>query len=90
MEAFLRTMCEVCFLACFKSFYHVMNDFYSQVEHHPQAVHLPAPHIRQLNPSLASQASSTTTASSTSNVISDSLVVALELHAKEDWAMTMS
>jgi len=55
-----------------------------EVERHPQVVHLPAPHIWQLTPSLASQASSTT--SSTSNAISDSLVVTLELHVKEDLA----
>ena len=29
----------------FKTFYHVMNDFCSQVEHHPLVVHLPAPDI---------------------------------------------
>ena len=61
-----------------------MNNLCSQVECHPQAVHLPAPHIWQPTPSLASQASSTTTMPSTSNAISDLLVVTLELHVKED------
>ncbi|KAF8802006.1 hypothetical protein BYT27DRAFT_7113719 [Phlegmacium glaucopus] len=57
-----------------------------EVERHPQVVHLPAPHIWQLTPSPASQTSSTTTtpSSPTSNAISDSLVVTLELHVKED------
>ena len=66
---------DVCFLACSKTFHHViMNDFCSQVEHHPLLVHLPAPHIWQLTPSFASQASSTTTASLISNAISDLLL----------------
>ena len=55
-----------------------------EVERHPQVVHLPAPHIWQLTPSLASQTSSNASVSSTSNAISDSLVVTLELHVKED------
>ena len=73
MEAFLRAMREV--------------------ERHPQVVHLPAPHIWQLTPS--SIASSSISSSSTSskvpstttsnlNVKSDSLVVTMELHVKED------
>jgi len=52
-----------------------------EVERHPQVVHLPPPHIWQLTPSLASSAITT---SSTCNAISDSLVVTLELHVKED------
>jgi hypothetical protein len=55
-----------------------------EVERHPQVVHLPPPHIWQLTPSLASQTSSAIATSSTSNAISDSLVVTLELHVKED------
>jgi len=56
-----------------------------EVERHPQVVHLPAPHIWQLTPSLASPTSSTGTVSSTtSNSISDSLVVTMELHVKEN------
>ena len=55
-----------------------------EVERHPQVVHLPAPHIWQLTPSLASHTSSNAAVSSTSNAISDSLVVTLELHVKED------
>ena len=55
-----------------------------EVERHPQVVHLPAPHIWQLTPSPASQTSSSANDSSTFNTISDSLVVTLELHVKED------
>jgi hypothetical protein len=71
MEAFLRAMREV--------------------ERHPQVVHLPAPHIWQLTPSsIASPSTSSSTSSSTItttsnlNAISDSLVVTIELHVKED------
>ena len=68
MEAFLRAMREV--------------------ERHPQVVHLPAPHIWQLTPSIASSSSSIiSNVSPTSpnlNSISDSLVVTMELHVKED------
>ena len=76
MEAFLRAMREV--------------------ERHPQVVHLPAPHIWQLTPSStasssissssssSSKVSSTTTTTSNLNAISDSLVVTMELHVKED------
>ena len=81
---FLGQCARYAFRPVLKTFYHVMNDLCSQVERHPQVVHLPAPHIWQLTPSLASQASSTTTTPSTSNAISDSLVVTLELHVKED------
>ena len=58
-----------------------------EVERHPQVVHLPAPHIWQLTPSIASSISSNANKSSTTtfnNSISDSLVVTLELHVKED------
>ena len=57
-----------------------------EVERHPQVVHLPAPHIWQLTPSLVSSTSSISNISSpTSNSsISDSLVVTMELHVKED------
>ena len=59
-------------------FQNILNDPCLQVECHPQVVPLPAPHIWQLTPSLALQISSTTTDSSTSNIISNSLVVTCE------------
>jgi len=60
---------------------------YCQVERHPQVLHLPAPHIWQLTPSLASSSlhpSGSALASPKSRVPSESLVITLELHVRED------
>ncbi|KIM36363.1 hypothetical protein M413DRAFT_449239 [Hebeloma cylindrosporum] len=71
MEAFLRAMREV--------------------ERHPQVLHLPAPHIWQLTPSLASSSpsphqGSALASSPKTRVPSESLVITLELHVREDLA----
>ncbi|KAF9564028.1 hypothetical protein CPC08DRAFT_631885 [Agrocybe pediades] len=56
-----------------------------EVERHPQVLHLPAPHIWQLTPSYASSAPTHSSKSkSTGSSSSESLVVTLELHVKED------
>ncbi|KAF8147262.1 hypothetical protein B0H34DRAFT_343292 [Crassisporium funariophilum] len=56
-----------------------------EVERHPQVLHLPAPHIWQLTPSPATAISSSSPTTK-ANMPSESLVVTLELHVKEDLA----
>lgn len=66
----------------------------TQIERHPQVLHLPAPHIWQLTPSLAvtdaDLASPYTPASAVQNALekaqgpAQSLVVTLELHVRHD------
>ena len=63
--------------------------FNYKVERHPQVLHLPAPHIWQLTPSLASSSPTPHSPGSglgspKSRVPSESLVVTLELHVRED------
>ena len=63
--------------------------FITKVERHPQVLHLPAPHIWQLTPTLASSSptphsSGLALASPKSRAPSESLVVTLELHVRED------
>ena len=55
-----------------------------EVERHPQVVHLPAPHIWQLTPTSLTSSTGSNVFSTASNLISDSLVVTMELHVKED------
>ncbi|KAF5325026.1 hypothetical protein D9619_010097 [Psilocybe cf. subviscida] len=56
-----------------------------EVERHPHVLHLPAPHIWQLTPSYASSvAPSYSSPVSTKQAPSESLVVTLELHVRED------
>ena len=75
MEAFLRAMREV------KKIYavtlHDANNL-TQIERHPQVLHLPAPHIWQIAPA---PLSSTTSHESISK---NTLVVTLELHVRRD------
>ena len=64
----------------------------SQIERHPQVLHLPAPHIWQLTPSLAVSdldaispyASSAAVAQEKAQGPAQSLVVTLELHVRHD------
>lgn len=79
MEAFLRAMKEV---RKFNIILNTISNFLqlSQVERHPQVLHLPAPHIWQLTPSLAD----TQPSSTTNKGPAQSLVVTMELHVPKD------
>lgn len=56
----------------------------TQVERHPQVLHLPAPHIWQLTPSHHS--ASSTNSGLNPRGPAESLVVTLELHVRDDLA----
>jgi len=69
MEAFLRAMKEVRFSHSVPRARRNLSITRSQIERHPQVLHLPPPHIWQLTPSTPAK---------------QSLVVTLELHVRED------
>lgn len=55
-----------------------------QVERHPHVLHLPAPHIWQLTPSLSSTPLTDPRGRSKPASALESLVVTLELHVRDD------
>lgn len=89
MEAFLRAMREVS--SALPRYTHISADRAPapQVERHPHVLHLPAPHIWQLTPSLkaapvTAHTHDTPPHAARSAPPAEALVVTLELHVRED------
>ncbi len=94
MDAFWGAVKEVCFTFFFTSFFFAYARVKKKVERHPHVLDLPAPHIWQLTPSLTTASwmkggsskrqSNPEDSASNSDSDSESFVVALEIHVKED------